>query len=127
MGNEFRITAQIKVVLSRTDIDDIMLTALTGGITYWCRRVEPKGEYLGGLSSEQISRGGSLKLYDSESDDVYELDLQKFLRGFKAWLESGGDTYGAVDGSGNVDCSNIDADCADAIIQFALFGELVFG
>lgn len=127
MENVFKITAQINVELSRLDIDDIMLAALTGGITYWCRRVEPIGECRARLASERISRGGGLRLYDSESADVYELDLPKFLSGFKAWLESGGDVYGAVDSSGKVDCSNIDADCADAIVQFAVFGELVFG
>ena len=36
-------------------------------------------------------------------------------------------SYGAVSGDGKVDCGEIDAGCADAIIQYALFGDLVFG
>lgn len=28
---------------------------------------------------------------------------------------------------GSVDCGQIDATCADEIVQYALFGELVFG
>lgn len=37
-----------------------------------------------------------------------------------------GDQYGAVQGH-EVDCCNIDAGCADAIIQYSLFGEVVYG
>lgn len=29
--------------------------------------------------------------------------------------------------SGYIDTSDVDAECADMIIQFALFGDLVFG
>ena len=76
---------------------------------------------------EQIARGGVLILHDAEDyDDVQVLTLDKFLNGFKLWYENGGDEYGAVTGS-EVDCCNIDACCADEIIQYAVFGELVFG
>ena len=103
-----------------------MVAALEGGIDYWCFKVEVVGDYLGEYASEQISRGGMLKLYDIENGDKYWLDLEKFLKGFKLWLENDGDEYGAVE-NGEVDCCNIDAGCADEIVQYALFGELVFG
>ena len=67
-----------------------------------------------------------LKLYDIENGDKYWLDREKFLKGFRFWVENGGDQYGAVQGS-EVDCCNIDAGCADEIVQYALFGEVVFG
>ena len=54
------------------------------------------------------------------------MSLEKFLKGFQLWLENGGDQYGAVQGH-EVDCCNIDAGCADAIIQYALFGEVMYG
>ena len=50
----------------------------------------------------------------------------KFIEGFKLWLESGTCESGVLIGS-EVDTSGIDAECADAIIQYALFGDLVFG
>lgn len=62
-----------------------------------------------------------------EDTEWYELDIEKFIQGFRLWLENGGDCYGAVSGDGKVDCGEIDAGCADAIIQYALFGDLVFG
>lgn len=124
---KYEIKAEIRVELTQEDIDDIMVGALEGGITYWCSEASPEGgEYLGEYASEQISRGGTLLLYDFEEEAYRKLDLEKFLNGFKPWVENGGDQYGAVQGH-EVDCCNIDAGCADAIIQYSLFGEVVYG
>ena len=43
MGKEYEeIKAEISVRISTEDIDDIVTTALEGGICYWCRRSEVK-------------------------------------------------------------------------------------
>lgn len=125
-AEKFKVKAEIEVTLTAENIDDIMVGALEGGITYWCHKAEVVGDYLGEYASEQIARGGSLKLYDMESGEKHWLDREKFLKGFKLWLEQGYDQYGAVAG-GEVDCCNIDGDAADSIIQLALFGEVVYG
>lgn len=65
-------------------------------------------------------------LHDAEEDEIYELNLEKFLTGFKLWVAQGMDAYGAVSGR-EVDCGMIDAGDADSIIQLALFGEVVYG
>lgn len=45
MGKEYEeIKAEISVRISTEDIDDIVTTALEGGICYWCRRAEVKGK-----------------------------------------------------------------------------------
>ena len=129
---KFEICIKTTVYLTQQDIDDIMLSAFEGGINYWCWRVVVQGDYLGEYDSEQISRGGKLAVWIDEpfEDDktCYMLDRDKFLAGFKLWLEKGGDSYDAIDYSdGFVDCGQIDATCADEIIQYALFGEVVFG
>ena len=129
---KFEILVQIRAALTQQDIDAIMVSALEGGINYWCRRVVVQGAYLGEYASEQISRGGTLAIWLDEpfEDDktCYMLGRDKFLAGFKLWLEKGGDSYDAIDYSdGSVDCGQIDATCADEIVQYALFGELVFG
>lgn len=129
---KFEICTKITVYLTQQDIDDIMVSAFEGGINYWCRRVVVQGDYLGKYASEQISRGGKLAIWLDEpfEDDktCYVLDRDKFLAGFKLWIESDGDSYDAIDHSdGSVDCGQIDAVCADEIIQYALFGEVVFG
>ena len=123
----FPVKAEINVTLTEQDIDDIMVAALEGGINYWCDEAEVIEEKrVADWGHEQIARGGVLVLHDAESEDTWELNLDKFLNGFKLWIEAGGDQYNAIE-KGEVDCCNIDAGCADEIVQYALFGELVFG
>lgn len=124
---KFHGQAIINFMLSETDVDDIMVAALESGINYWCNAAEVVGDYLGEYASEQISRGGKLKLYDAEDNEVYELDIEKFMQGFRFWIENGDDRYGAVHADGSVDVCQIDAEMADMIIQYALFNEVVFG
>ena len=39
----FQLELLIYLEITGRDIDDIMATALEGGITYWCTRVKVKG------------------------------------------------------------------------------------
>lgn len=124
---KFTVRPEIVVNLTEQDIDDIMVSALEGGINYWCREAEVLEEKrCAEWGHEQIARGGVLILHDAESRNKWELYLANFLNGFKLWLENGGDVYGAVN-DGKVDCGEIDAECADSIIQYAVFGEVVYG
>lgn len=121
------LNIELTLSISDEDIDDIMCTALEGGITYWCREARVVGDYLGEYASEQISRGGELILVDGESDDEYTLTKQKLLNGirlaisnhyyedYKWWNSNGIETY------------NVDADVADVIIQLALFEDIIYG
>ena len=104
-----------------------MVAALEGGINYWAGEAEVIEEKrVADWGHEQIARGGVLVIHDIEDpDEKWELTLEKFLNGFKLWVENGGGEYGAIE-DGKVDCCNIDAGCADEIIQYALFGELMF-
>lgn len=114
----------VKVKLDSNDIDDIVCVAFEGGINYWCRKAEVVGAYLGNYASEQISKGGSVILYDGESDDKWELNLENFLKGLQLYLEKNSNS---IVKNGMIDTYNVDAEIADMIIQYALFGELVFG
>lgn len=115
------------VKVTDEDIDDIMCSALEGGITYWCCKAEVVGEYLGEYASEQISRGGELKLYDAEDGKVYTLTQEKLLKGIKLAIEnmyySDYEWYNANE----LDCCQIDAAVADCIIQCALFDDVIYG
>ena len=123
----------LKIQLSDEDIDDIMSTALEGGINYWCDEVEVAGDYLGKYASDQISRGGMLKIHDVNEDKVYILTKEKFLEGFKKYVKQGNVSIdrelnnGIYTGNLICDTCNIDANDADSIIQLSLFGEEVFG
>ena len=123
----YEIPVSLTVKLTEEDIDDIMVGALEGGINYWCDEAEVIEEKrVADWGHEQIARGGCLILHDAESDDKWELNLEKFINGVKLWIENG-DAFecGAID-NGTIDCCQIDAIQADNIVQYAIFGELVF-
>lgn len=124
--NVFQVPINSTILLKQEDIDDIMCAALEGGICYWCGEAEVLGAYFGTYASEQIARGGTLLIHDAESDDCWDLTLEKFLEGVKLWYTSGM-AGNAVRGDGTVDTYEIDGAAADAIVQLALFGEIVFG
>lgn len=122
---EFTVRSHIEVTLTQQDIDDIMVTALEGGINYWCRKAEVEEENrCGDWGHEQIARGGVLILHDAEGSEKWKLTLEKFLNGVKLYFEQG--NHVQVD-DGRIDASNIDSTDADCIIQLALFGEIMFG
>jgi len=125
----------LKITLTDEDIDDIMCSALEGGITYWCNKAEVAGgKYLGEYAHEQISRGGELILHDYEAEEKYTLSKEKFIKGFGEFINAG--YFGAIEpeiknfrrtGRMLIDGCNIDGDMADSIVQYALFDEIVYG
>ena len=121
----YNIEINKKYLVTSEDIDDIMCAALEGGINYWCRKAEVVGDYLGEYASEQISRGGTLILYDAESSDKWELNLENLLCGIEKAIEEWYEYEWFEDG--RLETSQIDAEIADGIVQLALFDEIVFG
>lgn len=124
---EFEVELDLKARVTTQDVDDIMCAALEGGITGWCCAAKPVGRMLGKYGHEQIGRGGALTLYDAESNESWELTLDKFLRGLAVAIEDNLVPVIISSESGYVDMSEVDAYGADIIIQYALFGEVVFG
>ena len=118
---------EITLSISDEDIDDIMCAALEGGITYWCREARVVGDYLGEYASEQISRGGELILFDSESDDEYTLTKQKLLNGIRLAISDRYYEDYKWWNSNGIDTCNVDADVAGVIIQLALFEDIIYG
>ena len=123
----YTIQGTYTLKITAEDIDDIMCSALEGGITYWCNCAKVVGNYLGEYAHEQISKGGTLLLCDTEEDEEYELTRDKLLNGIKlAYEQNWFSSYGWVIGQ-ELDTCQIDADVADTIIQLSLFGEVVYG
>lgn len=126
-GKGFEVVATHPIFITTEDIDDIMTSALEGGITYWADDADvPEDKRVADWGHEQIARSGVLIIHDFVEDETYELTLEKFLTGFKLWAELGLDHYNAITG-GTVDCCQIDSSCADSIVQLALFGEVIYG
>lgn len=123
----FELDITKKIQVTEEDIDDIMCTALEGGITYWARAAKVVGEYLGEYGHEQIARGGKLIIVDAEDGEKYELTREKLLRGIQLAVEQ--EYYEDYEWyyDGKLDTCMIDAEVADVIVQLALFDEVVFG
>lgn len=133
--SDMKLRLNKEVAVTEENVVDLMVTALEGGIGYWCELDCSGPEWENPERNESISEraahillgGGSLTLIDNEDDEeVFELTLEKLLTGFTKWVEEGYDKEGVVDGT-ELDMCNCDADCADGIVQFALFDDIVYG
>jgi hypothetical protein len=122
---KFPVHIEMDVTITQQDIDNFMCTALEGGINYWCREAKVVGEFLGECGSEQISRGGSLLLRDAESGERWELTLEKFLKGIELYIKESGQVM--IEDFNLMDFGELDAGDTDCIVQYALFGKLVYG
>lgn len=124
------LTITKNIVINESDIDDIMCTALEGGITYWCNgalsieTVEWANEHGVHWLHETISRGGDIVLSTDEGD--YILTLKAFLTGLQKYLNEFNESLIPCDCGYKIDTCDIDAYGADLIIQYALFGDLVY-
>lgn len=109
------------------DINDLMTTALEGGINYWCRdcrTVSIPEEYKDKIeyTSDVIGYGGTLELQDIEEPyDRWFLTKEKFLKGIAIYMKENNIL------SEDDLIEDHDAYTADAIIQYALFDEIIFG
>ena len=127
-------TANGIIKVTEEDIEDIMCTALEGGIGYLACLDNTEKEFVDAPKDEPYSetcakiilRGGEIRLICEEDNESYYLNLNKFLTGIQLWIDGGYDMYGAVDGD-ELDCGSIDSECADCIIQLALFDDIVYG
>lgn len=118
-------------------IDTLLENALEGGSTYWVSRVEVLGDWpaLAEYASEVVSRGGRLRFFVNDEWDgtvkAFDLDLAGYVAGL---VRYGTERYGAIpvaietdDGrtTGYFDVQ--DAEQGDMVLQYALFGNLVYG
>lgn len=124
-----------RVVVTREDIDDIMAAALEGGITYWADEASVNEEKrIADWGHEQIARGGELQIhviepFDRDNTEWYTLTKEKFLKGLETYLKNPAysDFLEFADHELRVDTFYVDASVADAIVQYALFGEIIYG
>ena len=122
---------EIKVSFFYTDEDlmDIVVTALEGGIGYWACldntgkdfEDQPDDMPVSEWCWELLKQGKQLHFYDDsgeEEEAEYFLDMASLYTGIgkaianKCW-----------DG----DMDMLDADVADAIIQYAIFDDVIYG
>ena len=109
------------IIVSDSDIDECITGAFEGGSNYWLGKVKVKdNDYKGAkYASDVISLGGELILTTTEGES-HLLTEAKMIDGFQKYLDNNGMNY-------PFDYGNPDAYTYDTILQYALFGELVYG
>jgi hypothetical protein len=102
-------------------IDNLMSDALDF-CSYWCRRVAVSGALPDGAEyrSEVVSRGGRLKFHLRDQPATFTLDRVSLLTGVGRYAASHGKWVLSTE-------ADYDATDADAVLQLALFGEIIYG
>jgi hypothetical protein len=121
----------IQQSFTKNDLLNIMTTGLEGGIGYWACLNNDTPEFdqfdkpnmiLSERVAEILWRGGSVELFDTDYNyndaDKWELTLDKVVKGIIKFMETDSKTF---------ELDDLDAWDCDKIIQYGLFGELVFG
>lgn len=128
MSREFEYT--VKKKLTEEDITNIVVDGLEGGITYWAMLHNNTAEFekyyketdlaTAEIVAKIILNGGSVKITDREEDvePNFDLTLDRLIIGIQK---------NAEERPWDCDLENYDADTCDAIIQYAIFDEVVFG
>lgn len=124
-----RVQIITTIVIFKEDIDNIMATALEGGITYWADKAEPRCGVEFYLASDVVSKGGSIFIHDNEENATYELTKAKLIQGIRMYAEQpkNSDIFEIIDHELYIAGDMIDEEVSDIIIQYALFGEVIYG
>lgn len=113
--------------LTANDIDDIIVTAFEGGVNYWCAITrnalfddKPDMTPVSTWITHCLLEGKTLSMKDREDDESEEitLTLDMVVKGI---------ALNAEKRPHDADLDNADAATADCIIQYAVFGKIVYG
>ena len=122
-GGKMKKIGQVRKVMdiSSEDIEDVLVGAFEGGSNYWLRKVKVvDDDYKGGeYASDVVGLGGELILTTMEGEK-HKLTQAKMVDGFQKYLDNGGMCF-------PFDSGNPDGWTYDMILQYALFGKLVYG
>lgn len=113
--------------IPREIVDDLLTTALDGGYggswywiqgfrAHWRGDPEDRPTYF----HDYITRGSTFSIIPEEDGTEYFLDLPKYLHGLEQACKKLGLTAQAL-------YDDHDAITADIVLQYALFGDIVYG
>lgn len=118
---DIEIAVEIPVQVTASDIDEILFSALNaGGIAEWADCVVAVGGKLGERICEQISKGGTLSIHE-RTGEWKELTILNMIDGISMYLRES--CHIRIE-DGRILAEDLSIVDADAIVQFALFGEV---
>lgn len=117
------MTAALTITLPVTSqmIADIFITAVEGGISYWCDELDLRkdGEQVSYQNAESFEGDWTAKLTLGEDDGTAEITPEKLAQAFALRPSEAAQII--------TDDGGFDATSADNLIQCAAFGEIVYG
>lgn len=124
-----KFKVQITKEFTDEEMEDIVVTALEGGIGYWACldnttpefKDEPKDTPTAVWCWHLLKKGKGIRFIDAEDTEEGEtwwLTLPMLLNGIKLSSEKG---------YWNGDIDTMDANDADIVFQLSMFGEIVYG
>ena len=114
------LTFKVEATVTAEQIENIIVDSLEAQSTFWLGLDNTTPEWIdepddlpaSQYATQLILEGKTVTLYDIEDEDeVWTLTLDKLLKGIAIAMSNGEDIE----------------DEADSVMQYALFGELVFG
>lgn len=114
-----KVTINVPITFNVTELDNILSGCFEGGSTYWLTEVTAKKDDWKGATylSDVVSKGGSLLLFDGEENETHTLNLMKLLKGIVLYVQAGNE----------LDFESMDGGTNDEILQYALFGKVIYG
>lgn len=118
---------EIKKAVTANEIDSVIVGAFEGGSNYWLGldnstaiwEKKPKGIPMSTWATQMLLEGETLNFYDREDEEEkWTLTLEQLVNGFKLNAENRPHDSDIYDG---------DAYTADSILQYGIFGKLVYG
>lgn len=123
------ITCEFPIEVTSEDINDIMCSAMEGGVTtLWVHQFEAKeGTWNSQFPSEHVGNGGTV-IFHLGKDGDFEVTKQTLIDGFAKYIHTTNNlNFLYFDGRTiKVDTGQIDAIVADNIIQLGLFNSIEF-
>lgn len=120
-------TATITKNITEKDVENIMVTAIEGGIGYWAClhndkpewKDKPKTEPSSMWATKLLIEGKEVIFTDTEEEEgEWVLTLEKLIKGYQ---------LNCVERPFDCDLEQGDATTADCIVQYALFDKVVYG
>lgn len=120
-----------KIGLTEEDIKDILCSCIEGGSNYWCQ-IQNDGEEWDEVEKELPEdstiedcimalwgKGYVLHVVDVEEYGEYDITFENFLDAIQSVIDDG-----TWDGE---DVCDVDGCVGDCIMQYAVFGEVIYG
>ncbi|MBQ0142030.1 MAG: hypothetical protein KBT06_04400 [Prevotellaceae bacterium] len=132
------ISYTVEHQLTVNELKDVITTAVEGGIGYWAcllnddadyqesfkelKEEMPDGPCYCDIIYRTIEKGKAVKFLDEEEDETYSLTYENLLNGIKLFEAKRGKSVHKCLEEGDFDAID-----GDAVFQYALFGELIYG